>query len=365
MVWISREHDAVATDWGNIHKVYRAWWAGAIDWPLVSVTGPKDPADWENGRFDEARLVRERDIAAHVQRFLGSMQRTRYSGFAFPHLYLYLGPSAVTSFLTGTGEVHANTVWYPPSYSLYDLERMPFRPTGDWWEFAVTSLREAMASSKGRWITSLPDITGVYDVLAALRGPEALIFDLVDHPGQVHSIAGRISDFIFMVYEGLSRIAGGYQACTTSWMRLLAASGGAYLACDFSAIVSPSLFGEFARPLLVREAEAWSSTVYHLDGPHCLPHLDQLLSIPALGAVQWTPGYGQPGVLSPDWFPLYERILAAGKKVVLLEDDTDAGALHHALSSFPRGGKGIYFTSLWTKDMGEVLRVVSDHYSEL
>jgi len=45
-------------------------------------------------------------------------------------------------------------------------------------------------------------------------------------------------------------------------------------------------------------------------------HLDAILEIPELKAVQWTPGYGQPQGGDPCWYDLYRRIKAAGKAVM-------------------------------------------------
>jgi hypothetical protein len=54
---------------------------------------------------------------------------------------------------------------------------------------------------------------------------------------------------------------------------------------------------------------------YHLDGTTALQHLETLLGIEALDAIEWTPQAGKPGGGSPEWYGLYRRVLAAGKSV--------------------------------------------------
>jgi hypothetical protein len=44
-------------------------------------------------------------------------------------------------------------------------------------------------------------------------------------------------------------------------------------------------------------------------------HLDSLLEIEELDAIEWTPQAGIPGGGDPRWYDLYRRILAAGKGV--------------------------------------------------
>jgi len=45
-------------------------------------------------------------------------------------------------------------------------------------------------------------------------------------------------------------------------------------------------------------------------------HLDALLEIEELDAIQWTPGVGQPQGGDPGWYDLYKRILAGGKSIM-------------------------------------------------
>ena len=80
-------------------------------------------------------------------------------------------------------------------------------------------------------------------------------------------------------------------------------------------MIAPSTFGEFMVPILAEMAERISYSMYHWDGPGAIPHLDHLLSIPSLDMIQWTPGAGQPPTDDPTWWPLYHRIVDAGKKV--------------------------------------------------
>ena len=56
-------------------------------------------------------------------------------------------------------------------------------------------------------------------------------------------------------------------------------------------------------------------TIFHLDGPSAIPHLDSLLDLPRLNGIQWVPGDGK--VPMHQWLPLLRRIQARGKSLVL------------------------------------------------
>lgn len=83
---------------------------------------------------------------------------------------------------------------------------------------------------------------------------------------------------------------------------------------------------------------AWKPKMFHLDGHQCIPHLDLLLDIEPLDAVEWTPDPQVPGGGDPAWYPLYRKILAAGKSVQAIGVKPEE--VEPLLDSV--GGKGMY-----------------------
>jgi 5-methyltetrahydrofolate--homocysteine methyltransferase len=86
-------------------------------------------------------------------------------------------------------------------------------------------------------------------------------------------------------------------------------------------MISPEMFGEFAKPELEATCARLSRVFYHLDGPGQLPHLDSLLTIENLDGVQWVPGAGNPEC--DQWPEVYGKIHAAGKKIQVVDGDFD------------------------------------------
>jgi hypothetical protein len=85
--------------------------------------------------------------------------------------------------------------------------------------------------------------------------------------------------------------------------------------CDFSANISARMFRVFVSPFLAEQCAWLDYSLYHLDGTTALQHVEPLLEIPALDAIEWTPQAGRPGGGSPEWYDLYRRILRGGKGV--------------------------------------------------
>jgi hypothetical protein len=55
-------------------------------------------------------------------------------------------------------------------------------------------------------------------------------------------------------------------------------------------------------------------SLYHWDGPGAICHLDALLSLPRLDAIQWQPGAGDEPQWQAHWWPTFHRLLDAGKR---------------------------------------------------
>lgn len=83
--------------------------------------------------------------------------------------------------------------------------------------------------------------------------------------------------------------------------------------CDFAALIGPSQFKRWALPALEEEAAYLEHTVYHLDGPECLVHLDDLCSIDGLDCIQWTTGARNREFI--EWMDLLKSIQAKGKSL--------------------------------------------------
>ena len=75
--------------------------------------------------------------------------------------------------------------------------------------------------------------------------------------------------------------------------------------------------------------------LYHFDGVEQIRHLDSLLSIERLRAIQWTQVAGQPPCT--EYFPELRKIQAAGKSLLILVSPEQVQPIMENLSS-----RGLY-----------------------
>ena len=314
-------------DWGIVQKRWEAWWAHELyDRVLVQVTAPRADVDPRGGSLLPDDEVDLKAKWTDFDLMIGSqLERIRTTYFGGEAMSLFNAGWAVGwSLLFGCEpRFSEQTVWVDPSAvgagGYPELRFSPGRrPHDRWWQWYRDGMKAAAEASAGRYFV-LPEMgNDAGDVLANVRGTEALLMDIALNPAWVKSAVETISDIIVSAYNEIEQIVSpevcgveGYVNDQHCWW-----SGRTRgLNCDISCMVSPQAFRELFLPPLVDIMRTFERNVYHLDGPGALHHLDTLFEIPELDAIQWVPGAGREAIMQ--WVPLIRRIQAGGKSICL------------------------------------------------
>ncbi len=304
-------------DWDRVKRTFSAWWDKQADYPLVQVTAPKRgavPADYDGWAFLRYQDDPERAIAL-FEEFAAA---TFFGGEAFPNLFPNLGPGALAAYFSGylRYEQDALTAWFEDPKPWEEVERFALQDN-HWRRYTRDILCMALRAAKGRYVVGTADIGGILDVLASFRGAEPLAMDLLTDAERVNAMRRKILDAWHIVYDDLDTIIRPQQEGTSAWMGLWCPGTYYPLQCDFGAMISPAMFETFVIPDVEEQCRRLDYAIYHLDGPGQIAHLDLLLDIPELDGIQWIPGTGNPQNDCPEWFPMYEKIIAKNKLVVL------------------------------------------------
>jgi hypothetical protein len=303
--------------WPQIKSKLIRWWRGegfalCLRWKRpVEPTGPVRPAEpadiqakWTDAAYRRAKAAY--DLAATV-----------HAAECFSHFDTNLGPGSLGALLGARPRFAKSTVWYDPC--LVDPDSFPpLRLTTEnnpWWDIHLALIDAGLSLAGGRFPVAMPDLIEGLDTLAALRGSERLLLDLIERPAWVHRRLAEINQAYFEAFDRLYekvRFDGGNAFCI---FMIWGPGRTAKVQCDLSCMISPEMFAEFVVPYLTAQCRRLDYCLYHLDGTTALRHLEALLAIEPIRAVQWTPQAGQPGGGDPCWYDLYRRIKAAGKAV--------------------------------------------------
>jgi hypothetical protein len=147
--------------------------------------------------------------------------------------------------------------------------------------------------------------------------------DMLDSPAEAKALSSRMSHEFCTIYDRLvDRLESAGQPCC-AWPGPISRRRWFVPSNDFSCMVSKEVFDDVFLPGITEECGHLEASLYHLDGPQALTHLDSLLAIPDLSAVQWV--YGAGNGRASDWIDVYKKIRAAGKgiQIFLQPDELD------------------------------------------
>ena len=231
-----------------------------------------------------------------------------------------LGPGSLATLLGSEPGFAERTVWYNPCIQHAEnpesLPPLRFDPANKWWKLAEATARECQKLARGKYAVGLPDLIENIDTLASLRETQTLLLDMIERPDWVSRKVAEINQVWFEAFDRLYDIVKLEDGSSVFWAFYIWGPGKvAKVQCDASAMFSPDMFKQFVVPALAEQCQWLDYSMYHLDGTQCIGHLDHLLAIEPLDAIEWTPQAGIEGGGSPRWYDLYRRILKAGKSV--------------------------------------------------
>ena len=303
-------------DWPAAETRLRAYWANAaVDRAAIGVTAPRaeplpgppappSPTDLASRWTDPEYLIGSAEAA---------FRATHFGGEAVPSLFVNLGPGILAAYLGSEPTFDDSTVWFGELPD-FDWGCPPqFDPGNVWWR-TTRRITEACAEAlAGKALVGVTDLGGGSDVLAALRGTQNLLLDLVLNPGPVGEWMDHLAALWCRLYDELHAMTRDPEGGGVMWLALWAPGSMYNVASDFGCMVSPTMFDRFIAPEIETLCRHLDHSLYHLDGPDATRHLDRLLAIPELGGIQWTPGAGVPQ--AAEWLPMLRRIQDAGKRL--------------------------------------------------
>lgn len=294
----------------ELQALYGAYWNRENTRPLLTAriaTGQR------NITRDRAWWM---SVDAQLEQNEWELENTAYIGDAYALCCPNLGPDVFAACLGLELEYGQDTSWAIHNPNLCDPEAYtPLRiQAGNPYYKKITELTEAYCEhAKGRYFVGITDLHPGLDGLVALRSPEQLCFDAIEEPEFVRRANMDLFESFKQLFGKLCDITGPYQKGTSNWMGVWHPGREYVTSCDFSALISQDMFRDLALEELRAELDYLDASIYHLDGPDALKHLDTLLALEKLKGIQWVYGAGQP--TAAHWLSQLHAIQDAGKLI--------------------------------------------------
>jgi len=305
-------------NWDESKKRYLDWWnqKGLIIsmWehlekggaPYERVPAPEPARDRNQFWFDPEWRARN----LHCQ-----LSKSSFKADILPVANTHLGPGSLAACLGAELEAGEDTIWIKHDSGFSG--DIVLDEDNKWWQLHLNLLQECKKLSGGKYYVGCPDLIEGLDTLASLRGTDNVLMDMLLQPEVLEEQLQKVNDIYFRVFGRIYDIIREGDEMAFCYFSIWGPGKVSKLQSDISVMISEDDFRRFAQPFLREQCQKIDFTLYHLDGVDAIRHLDAVLEIEELNAVQWTPGVGQPQGGNPKWFGLYKKILDKGKSVMV------------------------------------------------
>lgn len=347
--------------WEKVRNTYDLWWKHELDRPIMQIiiTDGYEP----QRRKPEIPLLAQANCTDFqykpeeiIDRIDYELSQYEFLGDAFPMVnFDSFGPGILAAFCGAKLDNSTGRVWFFPE-KIKEIKEIhvEYQPDSTWAKRIKEIYRAGLEKWDGQVLMGMPDLGGVLDVAAVFRGSENLLYDLYDEPEEVKRLCREIENAWIDAYQDLNRVLAAKNPGYSDWLGIYSSVESYVVQSDFSYMISEPMFREFAVPSIKRSGMELQNMVYHLDGIGEIKHLDCLLTLDSLNAVQWVPGDGQ--LPSSHWIDLYKKIEKAGKGIKI---EGDIGEFEKIYSSV---SKGLCFSQkMVRKDRMTALRILEKY----
>ena len=340
-------------DWWNHKGIVLNMWEHFQEGvkPHADVPKPAPPRDLNQKWFDPEWRAAYLDWYVAHSSLMADM---------LPVANTQLGPGSLAAILGGVFEGGEDTIWIHPNPNYSD--NIVFNPEHPNYLLHKALLRACKQKAQGHYYVGMPDLMEGLDVLAAIKGTDKVLLDTVMQPEVLEHQMQQINDIYFRVFDELYDIIREGDEMAFCYFSSWAPGKMSKLQSDISTMISVDDYRRFVQPFIREQCQKIDYTLYHLDGVGAMHHLDALLEIKELNAIQWTPGVGEPQGGSPKWYDLYKKILAGGKSIMACWVTLDE--LRPLLDNI--GGDGVHIEMDFhnEREVEQALRIIEEYQSK-
>jgi len=306
-------------DFPTIARRFDAWWAhDMLDRPVFMArvnTRPERPVT------RRMNLLHDPELWFRAKR--RDMEQIRCVGDAIPYLRVEMPVLSGMMRADVAYNIETDTAWTSPTIN-DDWSNLPawrWRDDDAQLNLMRKLTRLVSKDAAGRYLVMTGGVGMGGDALQGMRGSKELCIDLIEQPEKVRSA-------IDAYYPLWVRLLGEFYEIATSEGAGIIQNVGVWSCrpyitpqCDFSFMIGPRHFQDIFLPEIARQAATVARAAFHLDGPGVANHIDAILQIPDIQAIQWVPGAGMESTLS--YVPMLQMIQRRGRslQVVCPADD--------------------------------------------
>lgn len=344
-------------EWEQIKERYSQFWKKENKTPILLLKGMKGKYPYPK----EPKSMKEcwTDVDYLIEKERTNIKNMYFLGDAYPLVNPNLGPD-IFGATFGADLIFQSETSYSVPFVQDDWEEpLIFDEDNCWWKKIKEITRAFVEDSRGEYMVGISDLHAGADGLVSVRGSQNLCYDLLDCPEVFRKTSEILLPAFKKQFEALYAMTQKCQKGTSNWMGIYKDEPWYVTSSDFICMISREHFQELILPELKEEINYLKgNTIFHLDGPDALKHLDDLLEISNLAGIQWVYGAGQPSARY--WIDVLKKIQDAGKLINVGLQRGDAEEVFRALS--PEGVSYYLDFDCSEEEAREILRLSEKYY---
>ncbi|MBF9014201.1 MULTISPECIES: hypothetical protein [unclassified Oceanispirochaeta] len=278
-----------------------------------------------NAQFDNESVVgkswpslkdRWFDSEYQVDSFVKSIEGKTFRGETFPIFDPNLGPDIFQAFYGQDLEFGEVTSWtHPKIETAEDLSKIKFDKENLYLKKIEEMTDYALQQCDGKFIVGYTDLHPGMDFLASWRGNDKVCMDFYLDPDLLKQMIRLGTEGFQDIFDHFHNILSAAGQPSANWMGIPSAGKLHIPSNDFSALIGNELFDEYCLPILQKEVKTMDTNIFHLDGRGVANHIDSILTVPEIDAIQWVQGVGDDQPIM-QWVPFFKKLQDAGMPVI-------------------------------------------------
>ncbi len=257
------------------------------------------------------------DAEYQVDNYLKSVKGKKFLAETFPVFFPNLGPEVYSAFYGGILQFQDVTSYYKPYiHDWSETDKLWLDFNNEYWQKLEELTDLACERCKGKSLVGYTDLHPGLDCAAAWRDPAQFCMDLLMYPEEAKKLINFSTKDFHKIFNFWDEKLKNHGQLSVTWIGIPSFEKFHIPGADFSSMISTEMFTEFGMPILENEVKGIEHVVFHLDGKGVAKHIDQILTVPEIRAIQWVQGVGYDEPIM-QWVPFIKKLQNAGKGVMV------------------------------------------------
>jgi hypothetical protein len=257
------------------------------------------------------------DADYQIDLHLAEVKSKKHLAETIPVFFPNLGPEVYSAFYGGEMVYKEVTSYYTPFVNHWDeLPKLKLDKTNIYWQKLEELTDKAIERCRGFSLVGYTDLHPGLDCAAAWRDPEQFCMDMLLEPQQTKELIDLSAKDFHQIFNHWDEKLKNKNQLSVTWIGLPSFGKFHIPGADFSSMLSTEMFTEFGLPVLQKEVRGMDHVVFHVDGKGVARHIDVILTVPEIRAIQWVQGVGDDEPIM-QWIPFIKKIQKAGKGIMV------------------------------------------------